>query len=225
MTCWCPCVTVGRIANIVDQGSSSCCATGALYMLSWSTVFGSACISCKYRARMRRQYNLKGGDCGDYLKHFCCELCALTQAYRELTKRGFDVPLGWDGNVARHNAGVAMGAPVVEGGMRRWIIYYICRTFIFCFPLWIFFHDIAVFKINVVIRFVFFFLPFALVFDTDFMKVHIVRVMCVRYCGYVKLLFNDSSCIFVTLLENESYSLPPIHFNFCFIFTHRLKNI
>ncbi|WZZ18933.1 hypothetical protein YC2023_112022 [Brassica napus] len=99
--------------------SSSCCATGALYMLSMYTVFGSACISCKYRTKMRKQYNLKGSECGDYLKHFFCELCALTQTYRELTKRGFDVPLGWDGNVARHNAGVAMGAPVVEGGMRR----------------------------------------------------------------------------------------------------------
>ncbi|CAF2050689.1 unnamed protein product [Brassica rapa] len=94
LTCWCPCITVGRIAEIVDQGSSSCCATGALYMLSMYTVFGSACISCKYRTKMRKQYNLKGSECGDYLKHFFCELCALTQTYRELTKRGFDVPLG-----------------------------------------------------------------------------------------------------------------------------------
>ncbi|RVX12687.1 hypothetical protein CK203_011546 [Vitis vinifera] len=37
---------------------------------------------------------------------------------RELTHRGFDMSLGWEGNMARQNIGVAM-APVVEGGMRR----------------------------------------------------------------------------------------------------------
>lgn len=43
---------------------------------------------------MRKQYNLKGSDCGDCLQHFFCELGALTQTYRELNNRGFDVPLG-----------------------------------------------------------------------------------------------------------------------------------
>ncbi|CAN6907512.1 unnamed protein product [Brassica oleracea] len=119
MTCWCPCVTVGRIAEIVDKGSTSCCAAGALYMLlTWFTGCGFI-YSCHYRTKMRKQYNLKGSECGDCFKHFCCERCALTQAYRELTNRGFDVPLGWQGNAERQNVGVAMGAPVVQGGMMR----------------------------------------------------------------------------------------------------------
>lgn len=68
---------------------------------------------------MRKQYNLKGSECGDCFKHCFCERCALTQAYRELTNRGFDAALGWQGNAERQNAGVAMGAPVVQGGMMR----------------------------------------------------------------------------------------------------------
>ncbi|CAH2037625.1 unnamed protein product [Thlaspi arvense] len=119
ITFWCPCVTFGQIAEIVDRGSSSCGTTGALYVLL-AALTGCGCIySCFYRTKMRRQYNLKGSECGDCLKHFFCELCALTQAYRELHNRGFDVPLGWHGNVERQSGGVAMGAPVVEGGMMR----------------------------------------------------------------------------------------------------------
>ncbi|KAA8532730.1 hypothetical protein F0562_032763 [Nyssa sinensis] len=33
LTCWCPCVVFGRIAEIVDRGSTSCGVSGALYML------------------------------------------------------------------------------------------------------------------------------------------------------------------------------------------------
>ena len=33
LTFFCPCVTFGRIAGIVDQGATSCCASGALYFL------------------------------------------------------------------------------------------------------------------------------------------------------------------------------------------------
>ncbi|KAG2321349.1 hypothetical protein Bca4012_055618 [Brassica carinata] len=117
MTCCCPCVTFGRIAEIVDQGSSTCCMAGAMYFLSLFSGCGSVFMSCKYRTKMRKQYKIKGGECGDFLKNLFCERCALTQAYRELTIRGFDVPLGWEGNVDRHNA--RMGAPVVQGGMRR----------------------------------------------------------------------------------------------------------
>jgi len=43
---------------------------------------------------MRAQYNIKGDDCTDCLKHFCCELCSLTQQYRELKHRGYDMSLG-----------------------------------------------------------------------------------------------------------------------------------
>ncbi|MBA0550857.1 hypothetical protein Golob_021768 [Gossypium lobatum] len=47
--------------------------------------------SCFYRSKLRKQYKLKGGGCGDCMLHFCCETCALTQEYRELQNRGFDM--------------------------------------------------------------------------------------------------------------------------------------
>ncbi|KAG4162915.1 hypothetical protein ERO13_D01G142400v2, partial [Gossypium hirsutum] len=91
---WCPCITFGQIAEIVDKGSTSCGASGALYTLIMF-ITGCGCLySCCYRSKLRKQYNLKGGDCGDCMRHFCCEPCALTQEYREVQNRGFDMSIG-----------------------------------------------------------------------------------------------------------------------------------
>ncbi|KAI3466957.1 hypothetical protein Pfo_023620 [Paulownia fortunei] len=118
ITCWCPCITFGQIAEIVDRGSTSCGASGALYALI-AYITGCACIySCFYRSRMRRQYMLPEDPCADCLVHFCCESCALCQEYRELQHRGFDMSLGWHGNVEKQNQGVTM-APFIQGGMNR----------------------------------------------------------------------------------------------------------
>ncbi|PPS00092.1 hypothetical protein GOBAR_AA20573 [Gossypium barbadense] len=112
---WCPCITFGQIAEIVDKGSTSCGASGALYTLIMF-VTGCGCLySCCYRSKLRKQYNLKGGNCGDCMRHFCCEPCALTQEYRELQNRGFDMSIGWHANVEK-NPGLAM-APATN--MRR----------------------------------------------------------------------------------------------------------
>ncbi|KAG7591715.1 Zinc finger CCHC-type [Arabidopsis thaliana x Arabidopsis arenosa] len=121
ITFWCPCITFGQVAEIVDRGSTSCGTAGALYALLY-VVTGCACFySCFYRGKMRAQYNIRGDDCTDCLKHSFCELCSLTQQYRELQHRGFDMNLGWAGNVERqqNQGGVAMGAPVFQGGMTR----------------------------------------------------------------------------------------------------------
>ncbi|KAL2518783.1 Protein PLANT CADMIUM RESISTANCE 2 [Abeliophyllum distichum] len=118
ITCWCPCITFGQIAEIVDKGSTSCGASGALYTLI-ALVSGCACLySCFYRSRMRRQYMLPENPCADCCVHFCCECCALCQEHRELKNRGFDMSIGWHGNVERHNPGITM-APNVQGGMSR----------------------------------------------------------------------------------------------------------
>ncbi|XP_021293048.1 protein PLANT CADMIUM RESISTANCE 2-like [Herrania umbratica] len=119
ITCWCPCITFGQIAEIVDQGSTSCAASGALYgLLYWFP--GCACIySCSYRSRMRSQYMLEESSCGDCCTHFCCETCALCQEYRELKNHGFDMALGWQGNMARQQNQGMPTAPVVESGMQR----------------------------------------------------------------------------------------------------------
>ncbi|XP_048613117.1 protein PLANT CADMIUM RESISTANCE 2-like [Brassica napus] len=96
ITCWCPCITFGQVAEIVDQGSTTCGTAGAIYTLI-NFFTGCGCLySCFYRGKMRAQYNIGGNDCGDCLKHFFCELCALTQQYRELKNRGYDMKLGID---------------------------------------------------------------------------------------------------------------------------------
>jgi len=89
LTFFCPCVTFGRIAGIVDQGATSCCASGALYFLL-SAAAGLGCLySCCYRSRLRARYGLADKPCAD-----CCEPLALCQEYRELKSRGFDMSQG-----------------------------------------------------------------------------------------------------------------------------------
>ncbi|KAK8583006.1 hypothetical protein V6N13_069771 [Hibiscus sabdariffa] len=115
--CFCPCITFGQIAEITNKGSTSCGASAALYA---SIFFITGCpglYSCFFRSRLRKQYNLEGGTCGDCMRHFWCEPCALTQEYRELENRGFDMYIGWHANVEK-NPGLAM-APVVEKGMTK----------------------------------------------------------------------------------------------------------
>ncbi|KAG2411075.1 hypothetical protein LR48_Vigan325s000700 [Vigna angularis] len=122
LTWWCPCITFGRIAEIVDRGSSSCGSSGALYTLVCCVTCCACIYSCFYRSKMRRQHGLKGNGCTDCLIHCCCEPCALCQEYRELESRGFDMIIGWHGNVEQRSRGVAMTAltaPSVEQSMNR----------------------------------------------------------------------------------------------------------
>ncbi|XP_027096272.2 protein PLANT CADMIUM RESISTANCE 2 [Coffea arabica] len=118
LTCWLPCITFGQIAEIVDKGTTSCAASGGFYGLICLAP-GCGCIySSFYRSKMRQQYMLPESPRGDRLVHFCCEFCALCQEYRELRNRGFDMSLGWEGNMERQNGGVKM-APIFGEGMKR----------------------------------------------------------------------------------------------------------
>ncbi|OEL30226.1 Protein PLANT CADMIUM RESISTANCE 3 [Dichanthelium oligosanthes] len=121
LTFFCPCITFGRIAGIVDQGATSCCVSGTLYFLL-SAVTGLGCLySCCYRSRLRSQYGLTEKPCADCCVHFCCEACALCQEYRELKARGFDMSIGWQGNMERMGKvqGVATAPPQMYPGMSR----------------------------------------------------------------------------------------------------------
>ncbi|CAK9146598.1 unnamed protein product [Ilex paraguariensis] len=119
LSCCCPCITFGQIAEIVDKGSPPCVVSGALYALLQTLTCCGACLySAIYRSKMRKQYMLPESPCGDCLVHCCCEPCALDQEYRELQNRGFDMSLGWKGNMEKQNRGVEM-APAVQGGMTR----------------------------------------------------------------------------------------------------------
>ncbi|KAL8157600.1 cell number regulator 2-like [Apium graveolens] len=120
LTCFCPCITFGQIAEIVDKGSCSCAAAGALYAIVQLVTGFGCCYSCFYRTKMRNQYMLTERPCPDFLVHCCCEACALCQEHRELRLRGYDMSLGWEGNMEKQNRGVAMGmAPKPAGEMNR----------------------------------------------------------------------------------------------------------
>ncbi|KAJ7967453.1 putative Plant cadmium resistance 2 [Quillaja saponaria] len=117
ITCCCPCITFGQIAEIVDRGNSSCAANGFCYGLILLT--GFACLySCFYRSKLRGQYDLEEEPCVDCLVHFLCETCALCQEYREIKNQGFDMGIGWEANMDRQSRGVTL-APIVAPGMRR----------------------------------------------------------------------------------------------------------
>lgn len=118
ITCWCPCITFGQIAEIVDKGATPCGTSGALYALIGFVTGCPFFYSCFYRSKLRQQYMLHESPCGDCLVHCCCETCALCQEYRELKDHGFDMSIGWHGNVEKQTRGIAL-APVVQGGMTR----------------------------------------------------------------------------------------------------------
>ncbi|GAB4830798.1 hypothetical protein Ancab_004828 [Ancistrocladus abbreviatus] len=123
----CPCVAFGRIAEIVDKGGSSCCGSGCCYAclccLTLSTGLLCYCnwlYSCTYRSKIKQQYGIPASCCEDCCTHFWCEYCALCQEYRELQHRGYLPALGWQANMQRQNAGLAMtNAPVVPNGMMK----------------------------------------------------------------------------------------------------------
>ncbi|XP_030468110.1 protein PLANT CADMIUM RESISTANCE 2-like [Syzygium oleosum] len=116
---WCPCITFGRIAEIVDRGSvCNMPLNGAIYTAITLLTGCGWCYSCFYRSKIRQQYQLQEAPCADCLVHFCCESCALMQEYRELERRGFDMSIGWYGNMERQNRGIQM-APVPPGGMMK----------------------------------------------------------------------------------------------------------
>lgn len=102
VTAFCPCITFGQIAEIVDQGHTSC-GTGALTYSAILCCCGVPCIySCSYRTKLRAKFNLDGTPFIDTLLHCVFESCALCQEYRELANRGMDPAIGWVGNLERY---------------------------------------------------------------------------------------------------------------------------
>ncbi|KAL1221607.1 Protein PLANT CADMIUM RESISTANCE 4 [Cardamine amara subsp. amara] len=105
-----PCVTFGQIAEIVDEGTTTCPTGGLLY----ATIFliGAPFVySCMFRAKLRIKYGLPDAPAPDWLTHLFCEYCALCQEYRELKHRGFDPNIGWIGNVQAQQQEMMMAPP------------------------------------------------------------------------------------------------------------------
>ncbi|KNA18706.1 hypothetical protein SOVF_068330 [Spinacia oleracea] len=112
VTAFCPCITFGQIAELVNQGNPGCAASGTIYGLLMGFP-GLPCLySCFYRSRLRGQYVLEESPSADCLVHFCCEPCTLCQEYRELKNRGFDMGIGWEANMERKKAGITVAPPI-----------------------------------------------------------------------------------------------------------------
>ncbi|KAF7012995.1 hypothetical protein CFC21_027129 [Triticum aestivum] len=69
LTLFCPCITFGRIAEIVDKGAISCCASGTMHVLQGlgTSAIGSILYHCCDRARLRAEHGLEEKPCAD-----CC---------------------------------------------------------------------------------------------------------------------------------------------------------
>ncbi|XWS50707.1 hypothetical protein CRYUN_Cryun12cG0109700 [Craigia yunnanensis] len=89
-----PCVTFGQVAEIVDEGYTSCGTSGLLYGLI-AFFIGVPCIlSCTYRTKLRNKFGLTESPAPDWVTHCFCDCCALCQEYRELQQRGWDPSIG-----------------------------------------------------------------------------------------------------------------------------------
>ncbi|CAI5477709.1 unnamed protein product [Closterium sp. Yama58-4] len=98
---WCPCVAIGRIAEIADAGEADATQT----CLFWYLIEAFSCCGCLYsmgyRKKLRMKYGLPAQPCGDIWMHWCCALCAVSQEYRELKNRGWDPVIGYSANKSR----------------------------------------------------------------------------------------------------------------------------
>ncbi|KAK9678556.1 hypothetical protein RND81_11G219100 [Saponaria officinalis] len=104
VTCCFPCITFGKIADILSRGHPGFTTSAMKYAATLvTTLAGGPCLySFIYRVNMRGQYGLRGTTCSDCLSHFFCHPCALCQDYRELHNRGFDMDIGWHANMERN---------------------------------------------------------------------------------------------------------------------------
>ncbi|KAJ9140710.1 hypothetical protein P3X46_031322 [Hevea brasiliensis] len=117
ITCCCPCITFGQIAEIIDKGNTSCGLAGLLYYATASIGCGWL-YACTYRSKLRGLFSLPEAPCADWLVHCCCCACSLCQEYRELKNRGVDPSIGWQANVDEWSR-ERLQPPFVAPGMDR----------------------------------------------------------------------------------------------------------
>ncbi|KAH7424627.1 hypothetical protein KP509_11G016600 [Ceratopteris richardii] len=64
---WCSCIPVGQIANVVDEGHTTC-AEGCCVCSAIQAGAGLGCLyTCYNRKRTRRMFNLPAEPCNDFL--------------------------------------------------------------------------------------------------------------------------------------------------------------
>ncbi|KAL6578142.1 hypothetical protein OROMI_010470 [Orobanche minor] len=80
LACFCPCVAVGHISEILNGGTISCGYSGIV---------------------LRELFSLPPLPGSDLCLHICCSPCAISQEYRELQNRGAHLSSGWEANVEK----------------------------------------------------------------------------------------------------------------------------
>jgi Cys-rich protein (TIGR01571 family) len=95
-----PCVTFGQVAEVLDEGELTCPLGSFMYMLMIPALCSHWVLGSKYRAKLRKKYNLVEAPYEDALSHILFPTCALAQEYRELQLRGLPPALGWNGILA-----------------------------------------------------------------------------------------------------------------------------
>ncbi|RVW69484.1 Malonate--CoA ligase [Vitis vinifera] len=106
MTTFFPCVTFGQIAEVVDEGEMTCPLGSFIYLLMMPALCSQWIMGSKYRAKLRRKYDLVEAPHQDIVSHIFCPCCSLCQEFRELKIRGLDPALGWKGILAQRQRGL-----------------------------------------------------------------------------------------------------------------------
>ncbi|KAK1376003.1 Protein PLANT CADMIUM RESISTANCE 8 [Heracleum sosnowskyi] len=103
MTTVFPCLTFGQIAEVLDEGETTCATGSFIYMLLTPALCSNWIFGSKYRTKLRKKYNLVEAPYEDVISHVFCPCCSLSQEYRELKIRGLDPALGWNGILAQQS--------------------------------------------------------------------------------------------------------------------------
>ncbi|KAG7600296.1 PLAC8 motif-containing protein [Arabidopsis suecica] len=101
MTAILPCVTFGQIAEVLDEGETTCPLGSFIYLLMMPALCSQWVMGSKYREKIRRKFNLVEAPYSDCASHVLCPCCSLCQEYRELKARNLDPSLGWNGILAQ----------------------------------------------------------------------------------------------------------------------------
>ncbi|XP_038981109.1 protein PLANT CADMIUM RESISTANCE 8-like [Phoenix dactylifera] len=101
MTAFFPCITFGQIAEMLDEGQTSCPLDSFMFILMAPALCTCWILGSNYRLKLRNKYNLVQAPAEDWIVHLFCPFCALCQEFRELQNRGIDPSLGWMGYLAK----------------------------------------------------------------------------------------------------------------------------
>ncbi|KAM7471752.1 hypothetical protein LguiA_009935 [Lonicera macranthoides] len=107
MTIIAPCVTFGQIAEILDEGELSCPLGSFIYLIMMPALCSHWIMGSKYRAKLRKKFDLVEAPYEDAISHALCPCCSLSQEFRELQLRGLNPALGWNGVLAQQQQGHA----------------------------------------------------------------------------------------------------------------------